>query len=317
MSLWKPPALARALALCLLLAPPAVARASEHVQFSASFDPNRPRVSTTITFAFTITGSEGQVPPPLRNVDLHLPGGIGLGRTSLGTAICEPVYLYEEGPEGCPANSHVGYGTAQAEVPYGPEIVQEHAAVYAYRGNSEHEHITILFLAEARSPVFADLVFPGQILEDKPPYSASIDTEVPLVPSLPGGPDVSVVQFQSTFGPKHLIYEREINGQTVYFHPRGVTLPSTCPPGGYPFAADFTFKDETHQTVYAKSPCPPTARSRARTPIRARARRRRRPAWACLRRSSGPPSGSPVRWGVRRAAQTTPAPRRSSRNPRA
>jgi len=260
MSLWKrrkPPAVACTLVLCLLLVLPTLARASEHVQLSASFDPNRPRVSTTIAFAFTITGSEGQIPPPLRNVDLHLPGEIGLGRTTLGTAICEPVYLYEEGPEGCPANSHVGYGTALAEVPYGPEIVQEHAAVYAYRGNSEHEHITILFLAEARAPVFADLVFPGQILEDKPPYSASIDTEVPLVPSLPGGPDVSVVQFQSTFGPQHLIYEREeANGEVQLYKPRGVSVPPVCPRGGFPFAADLSFADGSHITAHASAPCP-------------------------------------------------------------
>jgi hypothetical protein len=267
---WR--ALAGALALCIVFALPGVAWASESVRLFASFSPNQPRVSTTITFGFTISSPEGQVPSPLRGVDLHLPAGIGLARNTLGTAICEPIYLYEEGPKGCPPDSHLGYGTALAEVPYGPEVVQEHAAVYAYRGMPENEHITVLFFAEGWVPVFADLVFPAQLLEDTPPFSGRINTEVPLVPSLPGGPNVSVVQFQSTFGPKHLIYEREIHGETVFFHPRGVTVPPVCPSGGYPFAADFSFEDGTHQTVHTAAPCARTARDRPHSRLRSRRR---------------------------------------------
>jgi hypothetical protein len=254
-------------ALCLAfmaLALAAAAGASQRVHLFAGFSPNRARVSTTITFGFTISSPAGQVPSPLRAVDLHLPAGIGLARNTLGTAVCEPADLYVKGPQGCPPDSHLGYGTALAEVPYGPEVVQERAAVFAYRGNSDDEHVLVLFFAEGWSPVFADLVFPAQLLEDAPPFSARLNTEVPPVPSLPGGPNVSIVQFQSTFGPKNLIYEREINGELVFFHPRGVTLPSVCPPGGYPFAGDFSFEDGTHQTAHAGAPCPAGARSRPR-----------------------------------------------------
>ena len=48
------------------------------VNLHASFSLDRPKVSTTITFGFTITSPNGQVPSPLLSVDLHLPGGIGL-----------------------------------------------------------------------------------------------------------------------------------------------------------------------------------------------------------------------------------------------
>jgi hypothetical protein len=246
------------------LALPAGAGASQNVRLFASFTPNRPRASSTITFGFTVTSPAGQVPSPLQGVNLHLPAGIGLARNTLGTAVCEPVYLFAHGPRGCPANSRVGYGTALAAVPYGPIVVHEHATIDAYRGNPEHEHITILFFAEGWTPVFADLVFPGVLVEDKPPFSGSIDTEVPPVPSLPGGPNVSVVQFQSTFGPQHLIYEREVNGELEHFRPRGVSVPPICPPGGYPFAADFSFEDGTSVTARTAAPCATSARSRSR-----------------------------------------------------
>ena len=259
-----------ALVLCASLTLAASGQAAQKVNLFANFSPDRPGVSTTITFGFDISSTIAEeVPSPLLGVDLHLPGGIGLARNTLGTAICEPIYLYAHGPRGCPPNSQVGYGTALAEVPYGPRTVQEQASVHAYRGAAEGEHLTILFFAEGSTPVFADLVFPGQLLEDSMPFSGRINTRVPLVPSLPGGPNVSVVQFQSTFGPKGLLYEREVNGELEHFRPRGVTTPTRCPRGGYPFAGDFSFEDGSHVTVHTTVPCATSAKSPRRQRHRA------------------------------------------------
>lgn len=251
-------AAALAVVICVLATTftPAGAGASQTVHLYASFTPDRPGASTTITFGFTVSSHNEPAPSPLLGVDLHLPAGIGLGHTTLGTAVCEPKGLYEQGPEGCPPNSRLGYGSALAEVPYGPEVVQEHATIDAYRGATVEEHAVILFFAEGWRPVFAHIIFPGLLLEGNGPFSGSIDTQVPLVPSLPGGPNVSVVQFQSTFGPKNLNYFRETNGELVPYKPRGVTVPALCPRSGYPFAGDFSFEDGTHQTVYATAPCP-------------------------------------------------------------
>jgi hypothetical protein len=74
---------------------------------------------------------------------------------------------------------------------------------------------------------------------------------------------VSVVQLKSTFGPAHLIYEREVNGELVTYRPRGVTAPPVCPVGGSPFAADLAFEDGSHITARTTAPCPPHARRRA------------------------------------------------------
>jgi hypothetical protein len=245
-----------ALTLALTASGAPSAQAAQIVQLHAGFSPDTPGASTTIDFGFTISASDGGVPSPLRSLDLYLPAGIGLGRNNLGTAICKPSELYEAGPEGCPTNSHVGVGTALAEIPYGPEVVQEGASVYAFRGEDVHESLTILFFAEAFHPVFAALVFPGELMAGGGPFSASINAEVPLIPSVPGGPNVSVVRFQSTFGPHGLTYEETVGGHTVYFKPRGVSVPRSCPPGGYPFAASVSFEDGSQQTVSTTAPCP-------------------------------------------------------------
>jgi hypothetical protein len=251
--------------VCALCIVPLALRASaaqgaQSVRLYTSFSPDKPRASTTITFGFTIAASTpGEVPSPLRSIHLHLPGGLGLARNTLGLAICDPLKLYGHGPEGCPENSRMGFGKAIAEIPYGPEIVREAASVYAYRGETQNDHVTILFYTTAVEPVYADLVFPGELVEDTGPFSGTLETEVPLIPSVPEGPNVSVAQFSSTFGPQGLVYNREINGRTVHFQPRGVTVPRRCPRGGYPFAADFAFEDGSRQTVHSTAPCPPGA----------------------------------------------------------
>jgi hypothetical protein len=252
---YKPAVLATVGLLCLLLALPTSALAAQAVKLFADFSPNRPGASSTITFGFDISSPGGEVPSPLLSIDLHLPGGIGLARNTLGTAVCEPIYLYAHGPDGCPPDSRMGYGTVLAEVPYGPITVPEHASLWGYRGLPEDQHVTVLFFAEGRTPVFAELVFPGQLLEDTPPFSSRLNTQLPPVPSLPGGPNVSIVGFRSTFGPKNLIYEREVNGELEHYRPRGVTVPASCPQGGYPFAADFSFEDGTHFTARTRAPC--------------------------------------------------------------
>jgi hypothetical protein len=260
--LWATCTYKSALALCACLALPAAAGASEAVRLSTSFSPDVPGVSTTITFGFTVRGLGGKVPSQLRELNLHLPAGIGIARNTLGQAICEPIYLYAHGPDGCPENSRLGFGSATAAVPYGPETVSENAKVYAYRGAPENGHVTVLFFAEGWEPVFADLVFPGHLIEDKGPFSGEIDTEVPIVPSLPGGPDVSVVYLRSTFGPEGLTYHRTVGGHEIAFHPRGVTVPLKCPRGGYPFAADLAFQDGAHILARSAAPCPPSGKHR-------------------------------------------------------
>jgi hypothetical protein len=150
----------------------------------------------------------------------------------------------------------MGYGTALAEVPVGPETLNETAHVTIVRTTEHSGHLALLIYAEGETPVNAEIVFPGLILPATTPFGGRLDMSLPLVPSLPGGPDVAIVQFHSTLGPLHLRYDERVHGRIVKYEPKGIPLPNRCPPGGFAFAAKFRFVDGSHALADTTVPCP-------------------------------------------------------------
>jgi hypothetical protein len=238
--------------------------AAERVKLRTSFTPDRIEASTTIRFGFQIKSAvAGQVPPPLTNVDLHLPAGMGLGTSTLGLANCDTTTLLERGPADCPSASRIGTGRALALVRLPAdkagaegEIMEESASIMTFIGPSNTYNTEVLFYAEGRTPVNAQLVFPGQILADRRPFGGQLNTTIPLIPTWPGGPDVSVVSLDSTIGPLGLIYYRRHHGKYVPYQPKGILVPRDCPHQGYLFRADFTFLDGTNASADTSVPCP-------------------------------------------------------------
>ena len=100
----------------------------------------------------------------------------------------------------------MGYGTALAEIPIGPSIIRESAQVTIMRATNHAGHLALLIYVNAPSPVSGQITFPGLVLPATAPYGGLLDMHIPLVTSLPGGPNVAVVQFRSTLGPLHLHY---------------------------------------------------------------------------------------------------------------
>jgi hypothetical protein len=78
---------------------------------------------------------------------------------------------------------------------------------------------------------------------------------VPLVASLPEGPDVALVSVHVTLGGALTYYER-VHGRLVRYRPRGIALPSRCPRAGFRFAASFAFLDGTHSSASTVVRCP-------------------------------------------------------------
>lgn len=224
----------------------------------AGFDPDRLGVRTTIEFGFQVTSTiADQAPSPVTDVDLHLPAGMGLYTSTLGLAGCQPAALLARGVAGCSPNARLGYGSAIVAVPAEPEPIQEEGSLTALAGPPNSEHLEVLFYAEGHSPVFAQLVFPGRVLNDSRPFGGRLNTAIPLIPTWPGGPDVAVTHMSSTIGPNGLTYYRRAHGRTVPFHPRGVAVPKRCPPGGFPFRVDVAFLDGSRATATVAVPCPP------------------------------------------------------------
>lgn len=239
-----------------LLLTGAAVGATEDVKLHAGFTPDRLGAATTISFGFHIQTSEGLAPPPLANIDLHMPAGIDYTSTTLGLAICRPAALVEKGVAGCSPNSRLGFGAASVEVPFGAGAGQEFPEIQALMGPPHNGNEVVLFYANGETPVWAQLVFRGEVLPDSGAFGSQLVLEVPAISSVPGGADVSIVNVQSTIGPRGLIYHRRSHGRLISFHPRGVSIPERCPPHGFPFLAQFVFQDGTQTSARALVPCP-------------------------------------------------------------
>jgi len=242
--------------LAALAGPVGPVLASERVTLHASFSPDRPGVSTTIGFGFEIHDSNGLPPTPLRSVSLHLPPGIGYLTTTLGLATCEPAALIAHGLAGCSPNSRLGFGSAFVEVPFGSSRGYEIPEIQALMGPPHDGNIVVLFYANGREPVYAQIVFEGELITGSPTLGGRLDAVVPLIPSVPDGPAVSIVRVHTTIGPSHLTYYEQVHGKTVSFHPRGVTVPVHCPRGGFRFSARFGFQDGSDTVARTSVPCP-------------------------------------------------------------
>jgi hypothetical protein len=245
------------LAVVLCVGVSGMANAAQSVKLRATLTPERLGQGTTIGFGFQIAASTGQVPPPLTGVEVSYPVELGFALSELGLATCSAGTLEAAGPEGCPANSLMGHGTALAEIPVGPEILHETAHVTIVRTTERSGHLALLIYADGETPVSAQIVFPGLVLGAPAPFGGRLNMSVPLVPSLPGAPNVAVVQFRSTLGPLHLVYHEHIHGRVVDYEPKGIPLPNSCPQGGFRFAARFAFQDGSHSKAATAVPCPP------------------------------------------------------------
>ncbi len=223
----------------------------------ASFSPNRLGVPTTITFGLHIATTEGVAPPPMSKLDLRMPAGMNFATTTLGLAICQPAVLLAGGIDACPSNSRLGYGKAFVEVPFGTGAGHEIPELQAVMGPSATGNLVVLFYANGLFPVSAQLTFQGEVLPDTGAYGSQLATDVPLVTSVPGGPDVSIVNIETTIGPNHLTYYKHVHGRKVAFKPRGVSVPERCPRHGFPFAAHVGFLDGSETSVSTSVPCPP------------------------------------------------------------
>jgi hypothetical protein len=127
------------------------------------------------------------------------------------------------------------------------------------RATNQAGHLALLIDVNAAAPVSEQITFPGLVLPATAPYGGRLDMSIPLVPGLPEGPDVAVVQFRSTLGPLHLRYREHVHGQIVEYEPKGIPLPDKCSHGGFRFSARFAFKNGSHSRATATVPCPPVS----------------------------------------------------------
>jgi hypothetical protein len=243
---------------------PAVSSAQETAALHAYFSPDKLGVATTIGFSFELSTTDNLAPPPLARIDLYMPAGMNYTRTTMGLALCTITALEIGGAGACPPNSKLGEGDAFVEVPFGTGNGHELPSIEAFMGPPVKGNMVVLFYANGQAPVYAQLVFGGELLPETGIYGSDLGTPMPPIPSVPGGPDVSIIRVSATIGPENVTYYRNERARTGPFHPRGVAIPMHCPAGGFPFSASFIFIEGAHATATTKVPCPSTHASRRR-----------------------------------------------------
>jgi hypothetical protein len=227
---------------------PASAGAAATARMSAAFTPEHLGAPTTVSFGFQIQQG-GTDPTPLGGVELAYPRGLGLATSDLGVSACAPLQLEALGPGGCPPNSHMGYGNAVVEIAFGPHLVKETVALTLFAGPSPNGYLHLLVDARGKFPVEAAVIITAELLPGR------IVITVPPIPSLPAAPYVAVTEMHLTLG-GHLTYYEMIKGHRVAYHPLGVGLPSTCPRGGFRFAASFFLLDGERAASHTAVACP-------------------------------------------------------------
>jgi hypothetical protein len=251
-----------ACALLLVAMSPAGARGAQTARLHVALRPERLGGRTTMVFSFRILPHGEQVPSPLVAMSLFYPANIGIVTSGLGLQTCAAHQLEARGR--CPPNSLMGYGNALVALFFGSELVRERGKLTTWMAPVQNGNLSLLFYAEAPTPVAADLIFTGQLLEALPPFGGQLGIDVPLVPSLPEAPDAAVVEMTATIGPLDITYYARFRGKSIPYHPAGIRLPEVCPRGGFPFAATFGFQDGTQAHARTSVPCPRQTRARGR-----------------------------------------------------
>lgn len=217
-------------------------------RIDATLAPEHLGAATTVSLAFKLS-ADGRVPAPLTGMSIVYPRSLGFATSGLGLAVCQPGAVETFGTEACPANSKLGDGSAVVAIPIGPTVVKEHVALSVFAGPSPDGYLHILVVATGKEPVEARVVLAGVLLPGR------LKIVIPPIPSLPEAPYVAVVRMHITLGGR-LTYYRRVAGASLAYHPPGVGLPTSCPRGGFSFAANFLFVDGSRSGASTAVPCP-------------------------------------------------------------
>jgi hypothetical protein len=223
------------------LPPQALLATSATITPSLSPDHLGAHASLTLTIHFA--GGEFGVPSPVRRSVLRLPAGVSLEVPALRS--CSAGRLRAHGPGGCPSRSQLGSGEALAETHMGSQVTSEQVSLRAFLGPPNNLQPTFEILAKGYTPLDEQIVFGGSVLADRPPYGEELVMSIPAVPTLPQEPDASIVKFSLTVGASHGRRDRNT-----------VLVPSRCPAGGFPFAAEFIYANGSDGSASARIPCP-------------------------------------------------------------
>lgn len=223
----------------------AVANAETSATVTASLIPDRLGAKGALVLSMGYSGGQAGVPSPVRRAVLRLPAGLGIDIPELRS--CAVARLRAIGPSGCPAQSEIARGQAVAEVHAGSQFLTENISLWLFLGPLRGFEPTFEILGQGYTPFDERVVFTGTATSDHPPYGEDLVMSIPAIPTLPLEPDASILSMSLTIGTSNPRHPRDADT---------VTVPRSCPTGGFPFAAEFTYLDGATGSATAKVPCP-------------------------------------------------------------
>jgi hypothetical protein len=191
----------------------------------------------------TISGTEyGGSPSPLTGATFYAPAGVRVA--SSGFANCASSVLEASGAAGCPKNSRAGpTGEGLGVVSFGGERIDEKVSIQGFFAAAGG----LTFYVEGRTPTFFQVLEKASWIRAGAPFGPELAVEVPLVETVPGADDASILSFKVKVG---AAYRKA--GRTISY----LTLPKSCPKAGYPVKSELKFLSGETVTVAYRQPCP-------------------------------------------------------------
>jgi hypothetical protein len=219
-----------------------------------AFTPDRLGAAANLSITAGFTSSAAVPPSPIDRLTLYGPAGLGIQARGAGT--CTEVVLAQRGPAGCPADSRVGFGGGLAVLPLGSQLVREPFTLDFFFASSQPGHLRLLAYANGIAPVATGLVVVAREIPTPKPYGLGFSVQVPPISTVPGAANASIESAFATLGSADVAYFEVVNGRRKLVHVKGLTVPSTCPLGGFPTRATIEFADGATFTVNPRIPCP-------------------------------------------------------------
>jgi hypothetical protein len=209
--------------------------------------PDRLGASTALTLAFRFSGGEEGVPAPLSGMVVRLPAGLTINLRGVKT--CAKSRLQSRGAAGCPAGSLVGRGHALMSVHAGSLAVPEEATVTAFRGPNRGSRPTLEIFGQGETPLDQSSISTAVLEPDSAPYGSKLTISIPPIPTLVLEPNASFESLSLTVGGIS-------HSPRAHAAAGAILVPRSCPAGGFPFAASFTFADDSVTSASATVACP-------------------------------------------------------------
>lgn len=232
-------------ALALWAAPASATQSTTTATITPTLSPDRLGAEGALQLTINYSSNESAVPLPVSSSVLRFPTGLGVEIPHLRS--CSPTRLRAQGPKACPVQSLLGHGHAIAEAQAGSQIVSEGINLTLFVGPFHNLQPTFEILGRGYTPFDETVVLTGTVRPDNPPYGEDLVLSIPPIPTLPLEPDASIVSMSLTVGtakPRHPI--------TV----NTIVVPPSCPTGGFPFAAEFTYANGSTSSALAGAACP-------------------------------------------------------------